>query len=325
MNNFNILTLILCLGIVMISSAQNSAGKSDDAARIAIKAFVPDDLGDLTPKAKNALKSRLERIVTKNGIGGSSYENRFVLTAKVVEFGKDFVPGTPPIYNYELEITLLIGDAIEGTLFSSHVIDVKGAGNTEERAYLAALKRIRDKNPEYQSFIDESKTKIIEYYNSQCDFILKEADMLVSQNEFQAAIATLTSIPEICKDCFDKAMDEVGSIYQKQIDRQCKLDMIEAKNVWNASQDGDGANSAAYYLGNIDPNSSCYNEAQTFSNTIAKRIKELDQREWDFEMKQQQDNVDVRKAEIESARAIGVAYGENQPKSVVYNYRSWWY
>jgi len=95
------------------------------------------------------------------------------LTAKVVELSKDKVPTTPPVYNYQLEVTLLVGDAVEGTLFASHVIEVKGAGNTYNSAYMKAVKRIKDRNPEYQEFLDEAKNKIIEYYNSKLRLLFK--------------------------------------------------------------------------------------------------------------------------------------------------------
>lgn len=304
--------------------AQNELGKSDDAARIAIKAYIPDNFGDITPKAQDALRTRLERILTKNGLAGASYDQRFILTAKVVEMRKDFVPGTPPIYNYELEVTLMIGDAVEGTLFATNVTDVKGAGNTQTDAYLSAIKKLKDSDPGYQAFIENGKTKIIEYYNSRCDFILKEAESLVGQNEFQAAIATLTAIPDICKACYDKAVEAVAPVYQMQIDRQCKLDLAEAVNAWNESQDGSGASAASSFLSQIDPNSSCYAEARNFSSKIASRIRELDQREWDFKLKQQQDVVDIQKTTIKAARDIGVAYGKNQPRQIVYNIRTWW-
>jgi hypothetical protein len=320
--------LVIFFYIISISffgvNAQNEAGKADDAARIPIKAFVPKELGDLTPTAQEALKTRLERIVTKSGLGGSSYDNRFILTAKIVELEKEVSSTTPVVYFYNLEITLLIGDAIEGTLFSSQVIESKGSGNSETKAYLEAIKKIKDQDPKYTAFIDQAKIKIIEYYNSKCDFYLKEAEAFVSKNEFQAAIATLTSVPEICKACYDKAMDAVGPIYQKQIDRQCKIDLAEANNAWNANQNSSGAEQAASFLGKIDPNSACFNEAQTLSDKIAKRVKELDQREWNFTLKQQQDNVDVQKARINAARDVGVAYGNNQPKTVTYNVRGWW-
>jgi hypothetical protein len=306
-------------------NAQNDAGKADDAARIPISAFVPSDIGDITPTAQEALKTRLERIVTNAGLGGSSYDNRFVLTAKIVELDKEVSSTTPVIYVYNLEVTLIIGDAIEGTIFSTEVIEAKGSGNSETKAYIAAIKKIKDKDPKYTQFIDKAKVKIIEYFNSKCDFYLKEAQSLVSKNEYQAAIATLTAIPDVCKDCYDKAMDAVGPIYQKQIDYQCKIDMAEARNAWSTNQDANGATSASGFLGKVDPNSVCYAEAKQLSSTIAKRIKEIDQRDWDFKMKEQQDNTDIKKATIKAARDIGVAYGTNQPKKITYNYRSWWY
>ena len=133
------------------------------------------------------------------------------------------------------------------------------------------------------------------------------------------------SVPEVCKSCYDKAMDAVGPIYKQQIDRQCKLDMAEANGKWTANQDYYGAEAASTYLAKIDPNSSCYSEAKVLYDKMAKRLKEIDQREWNFMLKQQQDQVDIEKATIKAARDIGVAYGENQP-DVVYETAiyGWW-
>ncbi len=319
--------ITLIIGVFLLNFvlfAQNNQGKADDAGRIALASVVSDQIEGLTPSAQSNLQNKLNRIATKNGMGGSSLNNRFIITANVVVLTKDITPTAPPMQAYTLEVTLYIGDGIEGTLFSSTSVTLKGVGKTETKAYVAALKNLKVADPKYQSFIEQGKNKIIEYYNSKCDFILKEADALVSQNEFDAAIAKLVSIPEVCKECFDKAMDKVGPIYQQQIDRQCKMDLAEAKNVWNANQDVSGASQASNYLGNVDPNSSCYNEALNFSNVIAKRIKELDQREWNFKLKQQQDDVDIQKSTIKAARDIGVAYGNNQPQNVTYRYTSWW-
>jgi hypothetical protein len=313
--------------------AQNSEGIADDAARIPIKAYVPTDIGDITPEAQSALKTRIERIITKAGLGGSSYDNRFIMTAKIAELAKEVSSTTPTIYYYELEITLLIGDAIAGTLFASQTINTKGAGPSHTKAYLAAIKKIKDQDPLYTEFVEKAKVKIIEYYNSKCDFILKEAESLSSQSDFEGAISVLTSVPDVCKDCYNKAMTAVSPIYQKQIDKQCKIDMMEAQNAWNAGQDEAAAKKASVFLGAIDPNSACYSDAQGLSNTIAKRIQALDERaqdaekrEWEFKLKQQADAVNLEKSRISAARAIGVAKAQNQPKTkIVYNIRSWWY
>jgi hypothetical protein len=322
MKKITILTVFFLLNIVLF--AQNNQGKSDDAGRIALASVVSDQIEGLTPSAQSNLQNKLNQIATKSGMGGSSLNNRFIITANVVVLTKDITATAPPMHAYTLEITLYIGDGIEGTLFSSTSVTLKGVGKTETKAYMAALKNLKTSDTRYQSFIEQGKNKIIEYYNSKCDFILKEAEMLAGQNEFDAAISKLVSIPEVCKECYDKAMDAVGPIYQQQIDRDCKINLAEAQNAWNTSQDMSAASSASYYLGNIDPNAACFAEAQNLSKQIAKRIKELDQREWDFKMKQQQDNVDIQKATIKAARDIGVAYGNNQPQNVQYNYRGWW-
>ena len=307
----------------LLTYSQNNLGKADDAARIVLNTFIPDQVEGLTESAKANLSNKLSQIATKAGMGGSASNPRFLITANVVVLTKDITPTAPPMHAYTLEITFYIGDGIAGTKFASTSLTAKGVGETETKAYNAALKNLKVADPKYQTFIEDGKNKIIQYYNSKCDFILKEAEMLTSKNDYDSAIATLTAIPEVCKECYDKAMNAIGPIYKQQIDRQCKLDFAEAKNAWNVSQDASAAEQASIYLAKIDPNSSCYNDAQTFSNTIAKRINDLDKREWNFKMKQQQDNVDLQKATIKAARDIGVAYGNNQPK-VVYNVRGWW-
>jgi hypothetical protein len=118
-------------------------------------------------------------------------------------------------------------------------------------------------------------------------------------------------------------MDAVAPIYQKQIARACKQRLMEATTAWNAAQDLSSAENAGGILSQIEPGASCYKEAQALSSKIAQRVKELDQREWKFQMKQQQDDVDIQKATIKAARDIGVAYGNNQP-DVVYKVYGWW-
>ena len=304
--------------------SQNALGKSDDAARITLAAYVPQQIDKMPDAARSILANKLNQIVTQNGMGGAANNERFIITANVNVISKDLTATAPPMTALVLEVTLYIGDGFVGTKFSSTSISVKGVGESETKAYISALKGISPTNSNIQSFVGNGKSKIIEYYNSKCDFIIKEAQTLVSQNNFEEAIFKLTSVPEVCKDCYDKCMDAVGPIYQKQIDRECKSKLMEANTAWNAAQDSYGADTAGGILAQIDPNASCYKEALALSNKIAQRIKEIDQRDWKLQLKEQQDNVDIQKATIKAIRDIGVAYGNGQPKTVTYNVRGWW-
>ena len=313
-----VISLIVLINFFNMTFAQNDLGKSDDAARIVLNTYIPDQIEGLTPSAKNILENKISQIVTKAGMGGSSVDPRFIITANVTVLTKDITS----MHAYTLEVTLYIGDGIEGTKFASTSITLKGVGVTETKAYIAALKNIKVDDPKYQAFIDQGKKKIIEYYNANCDLILKEAQTLSEKGEYDAAIAKLVGIPSVSKSCYDKAMSAVGPIFQKQIDQKCAELIAKAKGVWSASQDANGAQQATAILGEINPQSKCVKDADGLYAELKKRVKELDQREWNMQVKQQQDAVDIEKARIKAARDVGVAYGKNQPK-VVYNIR-WW-
>ena len=311
---------IFCFVMGVSAYAQNNLGKADDAARITLAAVVSDEIDGLNPSEQQYLKNKLNQITAKNGMGGSATNERFIFTSNVQIVTMDITPTAPPMHAYTLEVSFFVGDGIDGKLFASTSKTLKGVGETQTKAYKAALKNIKSTDVIFKSLMEEGKNKIIEYYNAQCDFILKEAETLASQNEFEASIYKLSDVPEVCKDCYVKAMDAIVPIYQKQIDYQCTKLLTNAKSAWSEGLDAGSAQAASLYLGQVDPNSKCMPDAQKLTAEIASRIKELDQREWDFELKQQQDDVDLQKATIKAARDIGVAYGENQPNTVVYSY-----
>ncbi len=316
-------TLLLAFAS-LTSSAQNTQGKTEDLGRIVVNSYVSDQIDGLPASAKSMLTNKLSQITTANGLGGNEIQPRFIITPNITVLSKNITPTAPPMHAYTLEVTLYIGDGIEGTKFASTSLSLQGAGTNEAKAYIAALKQLNPNNTDIQAFVDKGKVKIVEYYNSHCDFILKEAQTLESQQMFEEAIYKLSSVPEVCKECFDKSMDAVAPIYQKQIDRVCEMQLTKAQNAWNSGQNIQAADEAAGYLAAIEPAAACFSKAGALSKTIAARVKELDKREWDFKMKQQQDEVNIRKATITAARDIGVAYGNNQPKSVTYNVRGWW-
>ena len=303
-------------------SAQNTLSKSDDLGRIILNTYVSDQVEGLPAGAKKMLENKINSITSKHGMGGSALNPRFIMTPNITVLSKDITPTTPPMIALNLEITFYVGDGIDGIKFSSRSVEVKGVGKNENKAYMSAIKRINTSNPAFKALIEDGKEKIIEYYNSNCDFIIKRAKTLSVQNKHDVALMQLTSVPEVCKECFDKCMDEVEPIYKKQIDRDCKMKLAEAKNAWNQGQDLDAAIGAGHFLSGIEPESACYDEAQALVATISKRVKELDQRNWNFKLKKHDDQVDLHEQTIEAARQVGVAHGENQPETV-YNIDSW--
>lgn len=314
-----IILVIACL-LASMTFAQDQTQTMDDAARIALSAYM-DPSSSIPNNAKKTLKDRMQKIITKNGMG-SSKNTRFIMTANVRELNLEKSETAPVIYIYNLEVNLYIGDGIDGTLFSSCSLEVKAAGDSKDKAYMAALKKIKATDPQYQTFINEGKKKIVDYYTAKCDFIITKAQTKAKNQDFDAAIAELMQVPDVCKECYDKCMAAAQPIYQEKINQEGAKLLAEARGVWSAGQDVAAAEAAAAILAQVNPQSSSFAGAESLNAEMAKRVKELDKREWDFMLKQQQDEVDLEKTSIKAIRDIGVAYGENQ-QPTTYNV-VWW-
>ncbi len=300
--------------------AQESSTSAAALGRISITAYIPPQKDALPSGAENMLTNKLTQILTANGIAGSNMQSKFILVPSIVVSSKDITPTAPPMTALSLDVNLYVGDGAEGKLYASKSVSVKGVGANETKAYLDALKNIRANDPGMQSFLSGAKTKIIDYYNARCTQIINEANALAnSQMKYDEALAKLTSVPEECTECYNKAMAAAGPMFRKMIERDCKTKMVEANNLWNANQDWDTANQVGQLLSSIDPEASCYKDAKALSDKIGKRVLELDKREWNYKMEL---DVNLKRDLIKAYRDVGVAYGNGQPKTVVY--KSFW-
>ena len=141
---------------------------------------------------------------------------------------------------------------------------MKGIGNTETKAYLSAIKNLKINDPGYAAFIDKGKSKIIEYYNSKCDFILKEATALSAQKNYDNALYVLAEVPEVCKACYEDAMDLGVQIYKAKAENDCQLNISKAKALIAQNNWDEAANYISYYT----PDMSCYAEIKGMLQNI---------------------------------------------------------
>jgi len=313
---FQIVFLFAC---AMIANAQ---AKLDDFGRIVLNSYLPEKIA-LPSEAKGLLMTKLSQIATNNGMGGSNVNPRFIITATVNVGTKDIIAGPPQMMAQNINITFFVGDAITNTVFSNTTISLKGVGTNENKAIIDAFNTINPKNKELLAMLEEGKSKIILYYNTQCDFTVTKTKTLTDQQKYDEAIYELMLVPEVCKTCYDKSMAAVQPIYKKLIDRKCTLKLNEAKTLWAANQTINGAVLVAPLLSEIDPDAACYNDALVLAETVRKKVEADEKRNWDFKMKKYSDNVKLEKQSIDAAKEIAVEYSKNLPQTIVYNRIIW--
>ena len=312
-------TLFLALPLFAQENKTN-----DNKQMICISAFLDPEM-DVPAAAKNLLKDRMKKAILKNGISNSEGE-RFIMTATINELDKETTATAPVMHIVELEVSFYIGDAIEGTLFSQGTVIAKGVDASDSKAYLSAIKNIKVTEPAFKKMIAEAKSQILNYYDSKCDIIIAEALKKAENQEFDIALFELSRVPDVCEDCYKKCLTHSLNIYQQKINHEGTLYLNNARSEWAQGQDINAANKAGSYLVQVDPKSSAYTEALELFNKIEKRVFELDQREWNFKMKQHQDAFDLKMASIQAAKEVGIAMAQS-PYYKYYNIDAiynWW-
>ncbi len=204
------LLLIITIGVAFTfaSRAQNNMGKADDFARIALAPVVDDNT--MPANAKTMLESKIRKICTLNGLAGEGSNPMFSIRATVDVLSKELTATAPPMHALNLTVNMFIVDNATGNVYSQTSVDVKGAGQNESKAYAQAMKNLDPKRGQFKAFVEQGKNRIIEFYNSQCDMVISRANALMAQGRDGDASALLYSVPEVCKECYDRCMELAG-------------------------------------------------------------------------------------------------------------------
>jgi hypothetical protein len=130
----------------------------------------------LSESAKESLETKLSQMMVANNIGENIKNSRFIFTAKVEEEYNGMTISTPSVNACALKITFYIGDGIEGKAFSSYTTTVRGIGENADEARSAAIENISIREEDYKDFINEGKSKIAGFNNSNKDNIVEEIE-----------------------------------------------------------------------------------------------------------------------------------------------------
>lgn len=298
------LTVIVALVGAVSVSAQNFQDKKD---LLPISILIQDQPDPLPQGARTYAITKLKQIAANNGVAANENFSRFFISLEITPITKDILPGPPMQISQNMQVTFFLCDYFDQKVFASISIETKAVGTNDTKCFINAVKAINVNSKEITAFMQSGKQKIIDYYNANCSNIIKKAESLSFQKQYEAALYELTSVPEVC-DCYDDVLAKTKDVFQKYIDYACDVNLAKAKAAWAAEQNSEGASKAGEYLSQIYPDAKCYEEAQTLYNEVKSKVLA----DWEFEMKKWQDMVDLESQRIEASRAIGVAYGNGQ-------------
>lgn len=272
-------------------------------------AEVPDDINAQLLQRLTAAVSH-----SNTGIVADSNYDQFFISGRFAEEYADVVPG-PPMQNVvNATLTLYIGDAHNEKIFATKTFQLQGVGTSQIRAYINALRTLNGRNNELQKFIDNGRVKIVNYFDNNHEQLLAQAEKALLMKDYEQALYISTSIPTCCVG-YNEALKFTLNAYKAYIDNTAKTLLMKARSEWATSPDKEGARAALELLNQIDMDASCYGDAVALQNEIKNTVKE----NWNFEHREKyKDAIGLEKDRIAAARAVGVAYGNNQKPTTTY-------
>jgi len=304
--------------IIAIVLSNNLFGQTtNDVGKIALSVVMPDNVEGLNASQLSKLETKISQIVIASGLAASGYNNNFVVYPKFAIYETNIVEGgMQNITVITSELSLFIKQVDNNLMFSTISKPLKGSGNNKELAITNAIFKIPSNDPEFKTFIETGKTKIIKYYETKCEDIIKKSDGFVKMQKFEEALGLLMSVPEEVASCYNQIQDKSIIAYKEYQTQKCS-ELIQKAKTTLASNDFVGA---LNILADIDPSATCFKEAQTIAKTAETKVTAEEKKQWDFQMKQYNDEVSLEKQRVNAIKDIAVAYYKSQPTTVSYNY-----
>lgn len=320
MNMKKLIVPIFYLLITLSVSAQTD--------RLSINVLVPDNA--LPAEAQAMLSSKLSQIVTNYGLADNGLTDRFFITPEVIVSVKDIVPSNPPRVSQKLDVVLMIGDVIDNKLYGSYTIPLVGVGQNETKAYLNAFNRMPVRSKPLESFMQETKEKIVTYYLQNGNDIIDKAEYLAKSGQYDVALESLLSIPDFCGSISSDARDAALVVYQMKIDGEGESALKKAKMLWEGQKDEKAFIEALEIIQNVPQGSKAEPRCEVLvlqmskyldserakEEQIAKenraRADERENREWEFKMKQYEDRLELERQQLKDQTALEKARIETE-------------
>ncbi|MDL2221676.1 hypothetical protein LJC35_03885 [Parabacteroides sp. OttesenSCG-928-N08] len=322
MRQLNLIVLLLAISNMLLC-AQRSVTQKD---LLAITPLVSDEL-DIPSGARSILESKTKQMLSQNGL--ASLSERIILTPDITILSKEVAPTTPPMFSLEAEISFYVIDLMEGVIIHEITFSAKGINNQEHKALIQAINQINVRTPEVRRFVEESKTRLHEYYKARIPSLLSKANTFVSQGLYEDALILLSGIPETVEG-YDAVAKNIHSTYKLWANHDADRLLLEAKALMAT---GDHV-AAMHALSCVDPMSDRYKNADVMFNQIMSGISE---RERIAVAKEQQvyedkkeaaqrahdDNVMLAKMAIQATQQVATAYVEVNQISIMKKLNNW--
>lgn len=216
--------ILALVALLFIGSASLSAQSPIDMS-VSIDDSTATLLGENNTKL---LRDRLNKIITRNGLAAS--EGFFALVPSIAITDDGIVDtGMAKMRVVSADFTLSVVNVVDGTVFDSQTIALKGNGNGDEACLRALVNKINVSDARFAKLLQDSRKSIDDFYARHMPSLMKRIETLIVAENYNEALAVLTLIPDSV-DQYAEVCDKKIEVYNRILEIETRRIVAEADN-----------------------------------------------------------------------------------------------
>lgn len=191
-----------------------SINHRDELSNITLGVYIPTSASKECIQEKDFIHKKLTTLATKTGY--SSFNNtNFIIVPDIIINSIDVAEGgMKNVYVVQGDFSVHISDYKNETVFESILLPFKSYGTSLNRAIKNGIQNINSKDIE--TILISARQKILDYYLTREELIFSTIDTYVFNEEYEAAISILMSIPKELLELKKRAEIKAIEVYTKR-------------------------------------------------------------------------------------------------------------
>lgn len=306
--------------LVLLVTVQASYCQSGE---VYISVAMPQDC-ILDSNTKTILKNKLLMAAAARGVASTECGAiAFVPDITILDENK-VEGGMRTIYTYQINMTVTACNTMTNTVFNSIQLTCNGEGYSKMDASRSAINKLNLNTDIYNKFVEETKSKVIEYYKKNTSTIIAKAKTLASQQAYDEALAWLSTYPESLSG-YQQVATTIKDIFTQSQTKYCN-EILQAARAAYAKRD---FIEAADIAASINPQSNCADEAKLLLARIKRDSdkeyndklateRELHRDQVALEREHMQSQERMHSASMDAARDIAKSYYQRQTRYIYF-------
>lgn len=225
--------------------------------------------------SQRMLNTRMGSVLSRGGLAGVGVVTPFAILPRVAVVDDRTVEiGVEPRVVARIELAFSVVHLRSRSRLHEWSGTFTGTGRTRSAAVRSALAELASDDPRLAAFAQETRTRIVSYYERNCTAIRRQAAALAQAGSLEEAHAELLAVPGDAGTCQRAAATDAERLAERVAVQSCERSLREAR----AEMAAGNLSEAAEMAGGVEGGTTCGRQADALLGEIDERARAREDR-----------------------------------------------